>query len=170
MACSLPSSQTLKSFWVRSRTYSPFLSVTTLSTRTRRVSARITPASSAPGALGCWAYTSGMLEPDSRSIQKLARQIRPVKRTSRRWRILHLQDCCLTNLNGPVLCGHHLPFRVPYHKPYHIAPRLYVEAGLERDSWAEFVLQSFIFPVHGHCLLYTLDEVAIAIEQSRHTG
>src|SRR5271155_3563115 len=43
MVCSLLSSKTLKSFCVRSRTFLPFLSVTTVSTRTRRVSLRITP-------------------------------------------------------------------------------------------------------------------------------
>src|SRR6202045_2929406 len=42
MVCSLLSSKTLKSLCLRSRTYSPFLSVTTVSTKTKRDSFLIT--------------------------------------------------------------------------------------------------------------------------------
>src|SRR5580692_8998281 len=107
---------------------------------------------------------------DSWNAQPLARQISPIRRTSRRLRIPHLQIVCLTNLNRSVFGGHQLPFRVPYHQPDQIASRLYIETCLERTARVEFVLQSLILQMHGEYLFRALNKISVAIEHGERTS
>src|SRR5215813_12523517 len=96
--CSLPSSQTLKSFSSRSVTYAPFLSVATASTRTSRVSVRIV------GGCSCASATPQTnATPISAATQTL------------------IASPPLRDIHHPVLRCHQLAFAVTHHQPDHVS-------------------------------------------------
>src|SRR4029077_17952345 len=99
----------------------------------------------------------------------LARQIMPIRKTSRRSRIPHLRGDCLTNLNLAIFSRNGLSFRVPEYQPDQIPPRLYVKTRPERDARGKFVFQSVIFPMHSDGLLHRLKKIPVPIKQSGHT-
>src|SRR6185312_11420527 len=104
MVCSLPSSETLKSFSLRSVTYLPFLSVTTESTTTRRVSVLMTAPLLTGGleSVPCvCAYTPAP------AVSKAARNSLTLK--------FCIVSSCLLHVDGAIFRRYHLPFGIAHH-------------------------------------------------------
>src|SRR5579883_1215824 len=145
MVCSLLSSQTLKSLISRSRTYPPFLSVTTASTSTWRASARITTPESTGGVF--WAL-------EASTGRNRARYLSFTRTSSR-------------NLDGSVARRHGLSFGIPDHQPDHIAARRHIDNRPHADPSGRKIPERLILQLHIHDLLNARHPVAIAIEQAR---
>src|SRR5579863_3203742 len=126
----------------------------------------MTSEASGAAPAACWAYVKAWLRNTAQPI----RQSNLAIDNNRRLSIPNPLRTNLTDLQRSIFSRHQLSFRIPDHQPYEIASGLHVETRLERDARIHLVLQRFVFQLHGHGFLQSLNEPAVAIEQCEHTS